>query len=89
MTHLPGRDLAGQGVDVLDELATLVAQRPELLSGAELASDVLGEVAASDLGLASSRCAWAQHLRLEQLSTLRQRIQFGVGHRGPAGHGFG
>ena len=44
---------AGQGVDVLDELATLVAQRPELLSGAELASDVLGEVAASDLGLAS------------------------------------
>ena len=44
---------AGQGVDVLDELATLVAQRPELLTGAELASDVLGEVAASDLGLAS------------------------------------
>ena len=44
---------AGQGVDVLDELATLVAQRPELLAGAELASDVLAEVAASDLGLAS------------------------------------
>ncbi|MDA0136568.1 DUF1729 domain-containing protein [Solirubrobacter sp. CPCC 204708] len=44
---------AGQGVDVLDELSTLVAQRPELLSGVELASDVLAEVARSDLGLAS------------------------------------
>lgn len=44
---------AGQGVDVLDELAALVAQRPELLAGAQLASDVLGEVAASARGLAS------------------------------------
>src|SRR5690349_23450057 len=44
---------AGQGVDVLDELAALVAQRPELLAGAQLASDVLGEVAASPRGLVS------------------------------------
>jgi len=44
---------AGQGVDVLDELAALVAQRPELRAGTELASDVLAEVAASELGLAS------------------------------------
>src|SRR5690349_610426 len=44
---------AGQGVDVLDELATLVAQRPDLLAAVELATDVLGAVAASDLGLAS------------------------------------
>ena len=32
---------AGQGVDVLDELAALVAQRPELRRGVELATDVL------------------------------------------------
>lgn len=44
---------AGQGVDVLDELAALVAQRPELLAGAQMASDVLAEVAGSERGLLS------------------------------------
>src|ERR1700754_290111 len=42
---------AGQGVDVLDELATLIAQRPELRSGVELGASVLASVAASDLAL--------------------------------------
>ncbi len=44
---------AGQGVDVLDELAALVAQRPELRPGAALASQVLAEVAASDIARAA------------------------------------
>ena len=44
---------AGQGVDVLDELAALVAQRPELASGVALGTEVLTRVAASDLALAS------------------------------------
>ncbi len=44
---------AGQGVDVLEELAALAAQRPELRAGISLATDVLGEVAASDLARAS------------------------------------
>ena len=44
---------AGQGVDVLDELAALAAQRPELASGVALGTEVLTRVAASDLALAS------------------------------------
>ena len=44
---------AGQGVDPLDELAALVAQRPELRAGAQLASQVLDEVAASDVARAT------------------------------------
>ena len=40
---------AGQGVDVLDELAALVAQRPELARGVALGTSVLSRVAASDL----------------------------------------
>ena len=44
---------AGQGVDVLEELAALAAQRPELRAGISLATEVLGEVAASDLARAS------------------------------------
>ena len=42
---------AGQGVDVLDELAALVAQRPELASGVALGTEVLTRVAGSELAL--------------------------------------
>ena len=44
---------AGQGVDVLDELAALVAQRPDLAAGVALGSSVLSRVAASDLARSS------------------------------------
>ena len=44
---------AGQGVDVLDELAALVAQRPELASGVALGTEVLTRVASSELALSS------------------------------------
>ena len=44
---------AGQGVDVLDELAALVAQRPELAAGVALGTSVLSRVAASDLARSS------------------------------------
>ncbi|HWK27788.1 MAG TPA: hypothetical protein VNS09_14590, partial [Solirubrobacter sp.] len=42
---------AGQGVAVLDELAALVAQRPELAPGVALGTEVMTRVAGSDLAL--------------------------------------
>ena len=43
---------AGQGVDVLDELAALLAQRPELRTGVSLGTEVLTAVARSGPALA-------------------------------------
>ena len=44
---------AGQGADVLDELAALVAQRPELAGGVALGTEVLTRVAASEAALSA------------------------------------
>ncbi len=56
---------AGQGVDVLDELAALVAQRPELRTGVALGTEVLTAVARSELALALGRVpAWRRRRRL-------------------------
>ena len=58
---------AGQGGAPLAELATLVAQRPELRAGLTVAADVLAEAAASPAGQAGGRfrhgvdlVAWAE-----------------------------